>query len=67
MTDEVRFPVSNVTKIALGGDDGRTAFATTARQGLSAERLASQPLAGDIFTFRTDIGGIPVMPVSLDL
>ncbi|MEG8022518.1 SMP-30/gluconolactonase/LRE family protein [Sphingomonas aerolata] len=67
MTHEVRFPVSNVTKIALGGDDGRTAFATTARQGLSAERLASQPLAGDIFTFRTDIGGIPVMPVSLDL
>ncbi len=32
MTDEVRFPVSNITKIALGGPDGRTAYATTARQ-----------------------------------
>ena len=66
MTDEVRFPVSNVTKIALGGEDGRTAYATTARQGLSAARLAEQPLAGNLFTFRVAIGGIPVSPVPLD-
>lgn len=59
LTDEVRFPVSNVTKIALGGDDGRTAFATSARQGLSEEQLASQPLAGDLFTFRTAVPAAP--------
>lgn len=51
MTDEVRFPVANVTKVALGGPDGRTAFATTARQGLDQAALAAQPLAGDVFTF----------------
>ncbi|WP_404368704.1 SMP-30/gluconolactonase/LRE family protein [Sphingomonas sp. MMS24-J45] len=51
MTDIVRFPVANVTKIAIGGADRHTAFATTARQGLSAEALAQQPLAGDVFTF----------------
>ncbi len=51
LTDEVRFPVANVTKVALGGLDGRTAFATTARQGLSTDELARQPLAGDVFTF----------------
>ncbi|MFC0684093.1 SMP-30/gluconolactonase/LRE family protein [Novosphingobium clariflavum] len=59
LTDEVRFPVSNVTKIALGGEDGRTAFATSARQGLSEEQLASQPLAGDLFTFRTAVPAAP--------
>lgn len=51
MTDEVRFPVANVTKVAIGGPDGLTAYATTARQGLDADALAVQPLAGDVFTF----------------
>jgi D-xylonolactonase len=61
MTDEVRFPVSNVTKIALGGADGRTAFATTARQGLDALALAEQPLAGDVFTFPVRIPAAPAV------
>lgn len=56
----IRFPVANVTKLALGGDDGRTVFATTARQGLSPQALRDQPLAGHVFTFRTDVPGLPV-------
>ena len=32
LLDRVRFPVANITKIAFGGDDLRTAYATTARQ-----------------------------------
>ncbi len=60
MTDEVRFPVSNITKIALGGPDGRTAYATTARQGLSAEQLEEQTQAGDIFTFRVEVPAKPL-------
>nr|WP_307003299.1 SMP-30/gluconolactonase/LRE family protein [Sphingomonas sp. SORGH_AS_0879] len=60
MTDEVRFPVSNITKIALGGPDGRTAYATTARQGLSEEQLAEQIQAGDIFTFRVEVPAKPL-------
>ncbi len=59
MTDIVRFPVANVTKVAIGGADGRTAFATTARQGLSSEALAQQPLAGDIFTFPVAVPAAP--------
>jgi D-xylonolactonase len=59
LTDEVRFPVSNVTKVAIGGPDGRTAYATTARQGLSAERLVQQPLAGDVFTFPVAVAAAP--------
>jgi D-xylonolactonase len=53
-THEVRFPVANVTKLSLGGSDGRTAYATTARQGLSPKELAEQPSAGDLFTFRVE-------------
>lgn len=59
LTDEVAFPVANVTKIALGGPERRTAFATTARQGLDAQALAQQPLAGDIFTFEVSVPGLP--------
>jgi len=54
---QVRFPVSNVTKIAFGGPDLKTVYATTAAKGLSAEDLQRQPLAGGLFTFQSDIAG----------
>ena len=59
LVDRVRFPVANITKIAFGGDDLRTAFATTARQMLSAEEIARQPQIGDLFEFRVDVPGVP--------
>jgi sugar lactone lactonase YvrE len=55
----VRFPVANITKLTFGGDDLRTVFATTARQFLKPEELAAQPQAGDLFSFRTDVPGVP--------
>ncbi|MBA14891.1 MAG: gluconolaconase [Sphingomonas sp.] len=64
MTDAVSFPVSNVTKIAIGGPDGRTGYATTARQGLDAAALEAQPLAGDIFTFRVTVPAAPQVPAN---
>ncbi|WP_260927724.1 SMP-30/gluconolactonase/LRE family protein [Novosphingobium sp. 9] len=64
LTDEVRLPVANVTKVALGGAERRTAYATTARQGLSDAELAAQPLAGDLFTFPVAIPGLPVTPAN---
>lgn len=64
-TDEVRFPVANVTKIALGGVDGRTAYATTAWEGLDGDELATQPLAGDVFTFRVLTPGIATPEVAV--
>lgn len=57
--EPIALPVSNVTKIAFGGDDYRTVFVTTARKGMSEEELAVQPQAGGIFAFRTDIAGNP--------
>nr|WP_245924332.1 SMP-30/gluconolactonase/LRE family protein [Niveispirillum cyanobacteriorum] len=43
LVTEVRLPCANVTKLALGGPDLRTAYVTTARAGLSAAELAAQP------------------------
>jgi sugar lactone lactonase YvrE len=59
LVDTVRFPVANITKLAFGGDDLRTAFATTARQMLSAEDIARQPQIGDLFELRVDVPGVP--------
>lgn len=56
---EVRFPAANITKIALGGADLRTAYATSARKGLDESELARQPLAGNIFEFEVDVPGLP--------
>lgn len=55
----VRFPVANITKIAFGGVDLKTAYATTARQMLTPEHIEAQPLAGDLFSFQVDVPGVP--------
>ncbi|EGF93332.1 SMP-30/Gluconolaconase/LRE-like region family protein [Asticcacaulis biprosthecium C19] len=56
---QVKFPVSNVTKIAFGGHDLKTVYATTAAKGLSADDLKHQPQAGGLFRFDVDIPGQP--------
>lgn len=56
---EVRFPVANVTKVAFGGPDLRTGYATTARKDLDAIALAAQPQAGDLFEFDPGVAGLP--------
>jgi sugar lactone lactonase YvrE len=55
----VEFPCANVTKIAFGGPDLRTVYATTARKGLKPEDLAVQPDAGGLFRFDADVRGLP--------
>ena len=61
----VRFPVANITKIALGKDDLRTAYATTARQKLSPDVIAQQPLIGSLFEFPVEVAGVPCPLVRL--
>ncbi|QDH15651.1 SMP-30/gluconolactonase/LRE family protein [Oecophyllibacter saccharovorans] len=55
----IALPVSNVTKVAFGGGDLRTVFVTTARKGLSEEQLAQEPLAGGLFSFQSEVAGLP--------
>jgi sugar lactone lactonase YvrE len=54
----IRFPVANITKLAFGGEDLRTVYATTARLHLKPEELAGQDQAGDLFEFRVDVPGM---------
>jgi sugar lactone lactonase YvrE len=61
----VRLPCANVTKVAFGGPDLRTAFVTTACGGLTEEDRAAQPLAGDLFSFEAPAPGL--RPVEVDL
>jgi sugar lactone lactonase YvrE len=65
LLERVRFPAANITKLAFGGPDLRTAFATTARQLLSAEQIAEQPLIGSLFEFRVGTPGLPCPLVRL--
>lgn len=64
---EVHFPVANITKLALGGPELKTAYVTTARSGLDEAALADQPQAGDLFAFEVDVPGLPLAPVSVGI
>lgn len=55
---EVTLPVANVTKVAFGGADLRTAYVTTASIGLDEAMHSRQPLAGDIFAFDVAMPGL---------
>ena len=59
LLQEVRFPTANITKLAFGGPDIRTVFATTARKGLDAAALEAQPAAGGLFRFEAEVPGLP--------
>ena len=59
IVEEVDIPSRHCTMITFGGDDRRTAYVTTAAQGLDAEELARRPQSGGIFSFRVDVPGLP--------
>lgn len=67
LLDTVAFPVANITKIAFGGPDLRTAFATSAAQKLTAEALAGQKLAGGLFAFEVDVPGLQPTEISIGI
>ncbi|MGH3438600.1 MAG: SMP-30/gluconolactonase/LRE family protein [Sciscionella sp.] len=46
---EVRLPVSQVSACCFGGDGLGDLYATTAREGMTAQQLAEQPLSGSLF------------------
>jgi sugar lactone lactonase YvrE len=61
----VRFPCANITKVAFGGPDLRTVYATTARLHLSDAARQAQALAGGLFSFRVETPGLPQNAVRL--
>jgi len=55
----VKVPVSRPTCPAFGGKDLKTLYISSAREGLSAEQLATEPLAGGVFALEVDVPGLP--------
>ncbi len=47
-----RLPAARITSCTFGGDGMNDLFVTSARVGLSAKELASQPLAGAVFLIK---------------
>lgn len=55
----IKLPVSRVTMCAFGGPDLRTLYITTAREGMTPEELAAEPLAGGLFVAEPGVQGLP--------
>jgi len=53
----VALPVSQPACCVFGGPDMNTLYVTTARDELSAEQLAREPLAGSVFAFEPGVTG----------
>ena len=56
---KIAVPATQVTSCAFGGADLKSLFITTAREGLSAEQLRAQLLAGSLFMASPGVAGIP--------
>jgi D-xylonolactonase len=54
----IRLPVSQPASCTFGGADLKTLFITTARESLSGEQLAREPLAGALFAVDLAVGGM---------
>jgi sugar lactone lactonase YvrE len=65
LVETVPFPTANITKIAFGGEDLKTVYATTAAKDLDAAARRAQPHAGDLFSFRVDVAGFLPTPAKL--
>jgi sugar lactone lactonase len=56
---EVKVPVSKCTCPAFGGLNLKTLYITSAREGMSADALAAEPLSGGVFAIDIDVPGTP--------
>jgi sugar lactone lactonase YvrE len=54
----IELPVSNVTCCCFGGEKLDTLYISTARQKMSAEQIAREPLAGALFACRPGAQGL---------
>jgi len=55
----IEVPASRVTCPAFGGDDLKTLYITTAREGADAAELEREPTAGGVFSIRVEVPGQP--------
>lgn len=55
----IMLPCSQITSCAFGGPGLTTLFITSAANGLSAQQLEQEPLAGGLFALNLAIAGVP--------
>lgn len=55
----LEIPTAQVTCVAFGGPSLDLLFVTSAREGMSAATLKSQPNAGDVFVYKVNVKGLP--------
>jgi len=53
----IEVPALNVTSCCFGGIDLKTLYITTAREGLSEQKLFKYPLSGSLFSSTVEAGG----------
>jgi hypothetical protein len=56
----IKVPVTRPTSCVFGGEDFGTLYITSASTRLSAESVATQPLAGSLFSCRPGVTGLPM-------
>lgn len=56
---EIKVPARCPTMIAFGGEDLRTLYITTGRNGRSEAELAQYPHSGCVLSVRVDVAGLP--------
>jgi sugar lactone lactonase YvrE len=55
----IELPITNPTSCTFGGADLATLYVTSARAGLSAQRIDSEPREGGVFAFQPGARGLP--------
>ncbi len=60
LLETVKLPVSNVTKIAFGGPDLKTAYVTTARKGSTPRRWRRSLRRATCSPSMSEVPGLPV-------
>ena len=61
LLQQIDLPPQQITCMAFGGAGFETLLVTSAREGLSAEALQAQPLAGATFALLPGIRGLPAL------
>lgn len=57
IVDQIMLPVRCPTMVCFGGEDGKTLYITTTREGMSEQELAERPLSGAIFQLQVAVRG----------
>ncbi len=65
LVDSIEIPARDVTKMAFGGVDLKTAYVTSATKNMEPADMETYPLAGGLYTFDAPVAGFAQAQVKL--